>query len=578
MAKTYTDRFGLVQWSTGSDSPARLDFNLAYANLEARAALDTGDTYAAMPVALLSKGRYALVGDGTYRALYRRNDANAWEQAVGNMLPSTLHFRAAGLTRTTSAVVISHPDHAQPGATIDYGGSALLTGTVRVWDTSDSTRGVVMIGTSLDADPVVRGRLHVRTRATGERGLVLQPYTPAEEDPGSGDLLVARTAGGSDTVRIDPLGRFRATPPAAFGGASLPTASVLAVSPTATPADGIENGLLLYGQESATSRSILRIQPDNTADLAPIMLVLRTGITLGRLPWGVPNTSSGTTTIAGNTVYVRGSGLTTTGQYFDVRRSDPTSPVTEANPALDTSLFRISSGGIGTSLPAFVSQRALLSASTMTLYRVTNFTGAFLDLARLVPDGLGGETAQLASTWASDGRLATGAWWKSVGTTRDARQSVVHYSRKWFALPSDGNSVGQNIDSGQTYTYTWAAMTVRSVTTTDLEIRVGLEFIILPSPTQPDTNSMLVETLISVNGGAYAVADSTHYTAPVEEVAARLGGDVFSTVHRMAALPAGATFTLRTRLTVGASVPDFRLRMIDVQAAEVILEQYNPPT
>lgn len=578
MAETVTDRFGLVQWSSGGDSPSRLDFNEALLRIEQRAAIDPGVTYSALPATFLTGGRYALVvppGDeSAYRTLYRRNDSASWDFAGGNAVRAPFHFRANGQARTDAAVTLSHPDFAAAGGTLGYDGSALLTGTVRVHDAADAARGAMLIGTDAAPSLATLGRLHVRTRATAERGIVVQPYTPGEGDAGSGNLITARTAGGSDVLYVDALGRFRTVAAASFGGGALAAQHSVVLAPTTNPVDGNTNGLLLHGQAAATSKAILTVQRDTTADTTPIAQFLRDGIGLGRLPWGTPGGGdSSSMTFSANTVHFRTSGNVANTSYWNWRRSDPTSPATEANPALDTTLMSVGPNGIGSGLPMFVSQRYKTNLATMSLYRLTDFNASFLDLGRLVPNGGGGEDLTIVSSWQADGRLRTGAPWRGMGTVRDARQAVTHYSRKWFALPSDPVTTALYLDTGQTYTYTWAPMTVRSSTTTDLAVTLGMEVILIPL-SLPDTNDLLIETLVSVNGSAYVVADTTHYTAPVQQDAARLGGDLLSFAHRITGVATGATFTLQTRFTVGTSIPDFRVRMLDISATETLLEQY----
>lgn len=580
MTETRGGRHDLVQWSSGTDSGSRPDFNEMFSKLNTQAAYDLGVTLGALPAADRT-GRYELVAlAGGYRTLYRTSDTATWDAIGGNTMPRAFHHRALeGQARTDTALTFSHPGSANPGATLDYGGSAVLSGTVRVYDDDEATRGVLIVGTNAAADPATLGRVHVRTRAEGERGIVVRPYTPGAGDP-VGNLFSAQTAGGADVFTLDGLSRLRQQSFSAFGGAVMPTTSVFAVSPTSSDSDGVTNGLLLYGQAGAgvTGKTLLRMQPDAATDTTAIGLVTRTGITWGRLPWGTPGTSSGTITYAANTHHLRASGHVDTTSYFTLRRSNPTSPATEADPLQDVSLLSVGSTGITGTLPMALSQRQYTAATTLSLYRVTNFTASFLELARLVPDGGGGETSQPASTWSSDGRLATGAWWRSTGTLRDARQPVKHVSRKWFALPSDDESVGQNVDNGSSFTYTWAAMTVRSPTVTDLEVKLTVELVVIPNPGVVDTNSIFLETLISIDGGGYTVADSTFCTLPLVQTAERLGGAVVVTTHRKTSIPANSSFTLRTRLTVGGtSVPDTRLRMLDIVATETMVESYAAP-
>ncbi|NUT90852.1 MAG: hypothetical protein HOY78_02365 [Saccharothrix sp.] len=571
MTETRTSRHELPQWGSGADSGSRQDFDEAFEKLDNQAPYDTGATLAALPAAGKA-ARYVLVSlTGGYRTLYR-DDGATWDAVGGNTLPRHVHFRALdGQARTDNAVTFSHPDAANPGATLGYDGSAVLSGTVRVYDDDESARGVLMVGTDAAADPTARGRVHVRTRADGEQGLVVQAH-----GSGAGHLLAVRNSGGSNVTTVDALGRLQQRNFSAFGGAALPTASTVAIAPTSATDDGIANGLLLYGQAGdASGKTILTVQPDAATDTTAIGLVTRTGMTWGRLPWGTPSGSNGVVTLAGNTVYARASGNPDNTAYFSVRRSDPTSPATEANPANDVGLLTVGKTGISTGLPLSVSQRYQTGSATLTLYRVTDFAAAFLDLGRLVPAGGGGETVQLASSWRSDGRLNTGAWWKATGTTRDARQPVSHCSRKTFVGLGGSDLAGQNVNQDETYTYSWPTMTVRSATTTDLEIFVGIEFHLLWRPDGiVDTNGFFVDTLVSVDGGSFAVADSSFVTPTPNGTTSRNGSNNVMLFHRRTSVATDKTFAVQTRFRMGSSLPGIRLRTIDLRVQEAIVENY----
>lgn len=580
MAETLTDRFGLVQWSSGSDSPGRLDFNSALLNLEQRAAIDPGITYSALPATFLTGGRYALVvppgGESAYRTIYRRNDGGTWDFAGGNAVRAPFHFRANGQARTDAAVTLSHPDFAAAGGTLGYDGSALLTGTVRVYDADDAGRGAVLIGTSAAPNLTSLGRLYVRTRATGERGLVLQPYTPGEGDAGSGNLLTARTAGGSDTLTIDPLGRLRAIAAAAFGGAALPATSVLAIAPTSNPSDGITNGLLVHGQtgsEGAEAKTIMQVWRD-AADTAPLLNIGRDGINIGRLPWSA--LTLGGMMLSANNVLLRASGKVDNTAYFHLRRSDPTSDATEANPTLDTQLLHAGPNGITAHLPLTVSQRLKQNVTTMVLHRVGDFTKPFLDLARLVPNGSGGEDSQLMASWGPDGRLRTGLPWRTTGTVRDSRQSVTHLCNKRFTPLFGAIFSGQLVNRLTNYEYTWPVMTVRSADAADLDITTIAEYMLTQAGSGlADAQSVIVETYVSINAGAYALVGTSENAPTASSNEHRAAGDSLYVSHRLANVAAGATFQLRTRFAVGSSNPNAWLRSFDLKVQETSFEIYT---
>lgn len=571
MTETRTNRFELPQWGSGSDAGSREDFNEAFDRLNDRAAYDDGATLGVLPATDVA-GRYALVSlAGDYRTVYRSHGAG-WDAVGGNTMPRAFHHRALdGQARTDTAVTFSHPDAANPGATIGYDGSALLSGTVRVYDDDEQTRGVLMIGTDVAADPATRGRLHVRTRIDGEHALVIQPHGAA-----AGNLLAVRNAGGANVLTVDALGRLQQRTHAAFGGATMPTASVLSVAPTSSDSDGITNGLLLYGQSAAATKTILRVHRD-TADAAPIAQIDRDGITVGRLPW-TGAMATGGVTVSANNMVMRASGTIGNPYYLHIRRSDPTSAATEADPTKDTALVSIGETGISTSLPVYVSNRNRLTGATMALYRVTDFAAPYLDLARLVP-GVGGvETAQHAASWLSDGRLSTGAWWKSTGTLRDARQSIRHLCTKIWASPGDGPTVGIAVPQNSTYTYTFPAMTARSGTTTDINIGVLVELMLganTITPNNSDGQVYAVRTFVSVNGGAFTLLAEQENAQATPTPDRRPTGDVLTFTHRRESIPPGGTFQVRLQFTTGGAVPTVYLRKMDLNVEEALFEIYT---
>lgn len=576
MTETRTNRFELPNWSAGSDSGSRTDFNEAFNRLNDRAAWDDGSTATSLPVSSIPQGRYQLVvHDGTYRVLYRRHSGGGWDAVGGNTMPNPFHFRgiAAGVNRTDAAITFSHPDATNIGGTIGYDGSALLSGTVRVFDDDETGRGALLVGSNAVPNLTTLGRAHIRTRAIGERALTVQAHAAD-----AGNLFTARTAGEADALFVDALGRLRGTAPSSFGGAPLPTLASLAIAPTASDDDDTTAGLLLHGSTGSaeiTAKAIMRILRDS-ADTAPLAEFLRDSFSIGRLPW----TGSGITMAAtGHTV--RASGVAGNTFYWRLRRSDATSAATEANPANDVTLLDVGPNGWTSSFPLFVSNRLRTNAATATLYRVTDFGPSFLDLARLVPDGVGGETVQLASAWDSDGRLRAGAWWRSTGTVRDARQSVRHTSRKVYAAPGSSQTSGEQVDPNSTFTYTWGLMTARSSGTIDLAIETTVELMLKPNDLDGDADAQMygVQTLISINGGAYTqIGDQQNAQAtPINRGGQRYSGDLMRFTHRVANLPAGATFRLRTVFSVSTADPLVWLRSLEVDAEECMIESYTAP-
>jgi len=576
VTETRTNRFELPNWSAGSDSGSRADFNEAFTRLNDRAAWDDGSTATELPVTSIPQGRYQLVvHGGTYRVLYRRNASAGWDAVGGNTMPNPFHFRgiAAGVARADAAITLSHPDAANPGGTIGYDGSALLTGTVRVFDDDESSRGALMVGTDAAIGLSTLGRAHIRTRASGERAVTVQAHAS-----NAGNLFTARTAGEADALYVDALGRLRGTAPSSFGGAPIPTLASLAVAPTASDADDTTTGLLLHGSTGSaeiTAKAIMRVLRQSD-DAAPLMELLRDSFSIGRLPW----TDSGITMAAkGHTV--RASGVGGNPFFWRLRRSDPTSDVTEANQANDVTLLDVGPNGWTSGFPLFVSNRYRLNVATTTLYRTTDFSASFLDLARLVPDGLGGETGQLASSWDSDGRLRAGAWWRSTGTVRDARQAIHHVSRKVYAAPGASQTSGHELDPNATLTYTWATMTARSSGTLDLRITTLVELIMQPNDidSEADAQGYSAKTFISINGGSYTEIGNQEnaQATPWFRGGQRYSGDAFVYHHRVANIPSGATFTLRTQFAVKAANPVVWIRAIDIDAEECMIESYVAP-
>jgi hypothetical protein len=578
MVETRPDRHGLMQWSSGGDSGSRLDFNEAFGKLNANAPYDDGDTLTELPVTNLVDARYVLVAlTGGFRTLYRRSDTSSWDPVGGNTMPRAYNLRALeAQARTATALTISHPDHVS-GATFGYDGSATLTGTVRVHDAEDVARGAVMIGTTASVGLTTLGRLHVRTRATGERGIVLRPYSAIDPDVGSGNLFTAQSAGGSDVVSIDALGRLRVVPPSAFGGAALSTAAVT-VAPSSAD-DAQTTGVLLYGQVSdpASAKSIVQVWRD-VAETAPLVNISRNTIAIGRLPWVSPRTS-GQAIFAANAFQFRASGDPVNTSWWTLRTSDATNPTTEANPVLDTVQLSASNAGFGFRMPIYVSQRNRQELPTLTVLRVGDFNAGFMEFARLVPDGLGGETPQAAAFWASDGRLRTGAWWLTggIGTTREARQSLTHVCTKRFT-PIDGdNYSGQFVANNAAFNYQWPEMVPKSSGPTDLDITLTSELMMTQTDGQADAQAVNVEMQISIDGGPFTQI-AVNQIAPVSTpLGKRAGGAVLVSNFRVIdAIAASTPFRLRTRLIVGNSnTLGVWIKMFDVKVAEALVMSYT---
>lgn len=578
MTETRTPRFNLPQWSAGTDSPSRTDFNGAFSDIETRGSFDTGENFSSLPVTTLVAGRYAMLtisGDGY--SLYRYS-GSAWQFVGGSLVPRFQRFKAIeGQLITDAAFTVEHPSEANANIIASYGGDLTVGGVLKSWNANDAAKGALVVGWNSTISLTTTGRAYIRTRANSELGLVLHAH-----GSGAGNMLSVREPGNSDMFTVDAIGRLTQRTFAAFGGASLPSTSMVAIAPTSA-ADTVVNGLLLYGQSAAPTKAILSVQRDNTADTTPIAQVLRDGIGLGRLPWGTPGAGdSSSMTFSVNTLHFRTSGNVANTSYWNWRRSDPTSPATEANPALDTTLMSMGSSGVTLSLPMTVTQRYKQNVSTMALYRVGDFSASFLDLGRLVPDGGGGELVQPAATWDSDGRLRVGAWWRSTGTVRDARQPVRHNCRKVYAAPGDAQDTGQQVNPSGSHTLTWTSMTMRSSGVTDIAVQVALELMLRPNNIdgQADAQDYKAQTLISINGGSFTsigATENAQATPYSRSGVQRYSGDYFTFVHRATSIPAGATIQLRTIFTTTNANPVVWIRSMEIEVEECIIESYAAP-
>lgn len=566
MTETRTSRFNLPQWSAGTDSPSRTDFNGAFSDIEGRGAYDTGDNVSSLPVTSLVAGRYSMlttVSDGY--SLYRYS-GSAWQYVGGTLVPRYQRFKAVeGQASTDQVFTVEYPGDGSANIVATYGGDFTAGGVLKSWNANDLTKGSLAVGWNGALSLSTTGRAYLRTRANSELGLVLHAH-----GSGAGNMLTVREPGNSDIFTVDAIGRLTQRTFAAFGGATLPSTSMVAVAPTSA-VDAITNGALFYGQSAATSKTIMQVLRDSS-DIAPIISVGRDAITMGRLPW-----TGGLLTLASVGHNLRASGVAANPYYLRLRRSDPTSSATEANSALDTTVFYINEDGAVSQLPLSVTQRYRTASSTLSLFRVTDFTAGFVSLSRLVPDGVGGETTQLAGSWASDGRLSSGAWWRATGTTRDARQVVVHRSSKAYAVIGDPVNQGQYVAPAASFTYTWASMTCRSAGVTDLRVRIETEALFDAPGSGTRAVDWAMRTQISINGGSYTQIGASENVSATTPTGGRPSGDRYGSVCWATDIPAGATFALRTIIEVGAVDDGLRIRSMHISADECIVENYTAP-
>lgn len=273
MTVTLTPRFNGPQWSSGQDSPGRQTFNQAFANLDARGAIDPGANDSALPSTFLSDGRYAHVISGSLRQLYRRG-GGAWQQVGGNSWGETQYEVAgSGLAQTASARERYHASLTNPTLIERWDGGATRGGRFAIGDVNSGVASALHVGdTAIAVDLTNRGRAYVRTTATGHRGLVVSAHAAD-----AGPLISAREPGGTDPWTVDALGRMRAQVPTAFGAGVLTTGVPLSAAPGASDLSAID----VYAASAKPALRVFRA----AGDAAAIALFEQDKITLGRASW-----------------------------------------------------------------------------------------------------------------------------------------------------------------------------------------------------------------------------------------------------------------------------------------------------
>ena len=272
MTETRSNYFGLPRYSAESDEVmTRSDWEEAATRIEERAAYDDGATDTSLPATLLKPGRYFRQGVTDGYAMHRRGAA-AWEWIGGTVAPVRIRHRAAA----PGDVVLSVDQGADASTKLTITGAGDVT-------TAGAYAGAYgMIAADGEAvDAAARGRLYVRTKADGERGLVLRPH-----GAGAGPMLAAQDTGGSVVTTIDSVGRLQQRSFSAFGGATIPTAQTVAVAPT--NADDSVNGLLVHGWgDSVTpaiaNKPVLRVR--EIASGSDLLVAAKNSLALGRAAW-----------------------------------------------------------------------------------------------------------------------------------------------------------------------------------------------------------------------------------------------------------------------------------------------------
>jgi hypothetical protein len=555
---TRTPRTGQTQWSSGSDPLRRVQLNGDADSAEELFALDDGVTYTALPtMGEILRGRYAMFssGAGAYTTLYRATgDAGSWIPAMGNTMPDpVLHRPHAGgdHAATDIAETWTHPSLSNPGATLTYDGQARFT-RVTAYDLDSAARGTIYAGLSPATAPDVAtlGRVHVRTRQAGEKGLVVQAH-----DVTAGNLFTAREAGGSDVVTVDANGYLRARALAGFGGGAINAGAAVVVAPTSAAGDGVDVGLLLHGQSVATSKTILQVRRD-LADTAPIVQVDRDNVALGRLPWG-SGSAGGNITASGRQVNVRALGYDADPVLWRLWRASTATP---ENPGTDDIVAVLTRTTGSIRVPLTVSQPLNTGAAALVVQRYTDFNGRFMEFQRVT----GG--TEVIGALEADGRLSIGARWKGTGVMRDARQQMTHMSSAF---------IGGTWSPGQTATFEYPTMQLRSVTTTDLKIWMMQEATVNQGAfsDREDGQQWFLNIDISINGGGYSFLHSKLMGGPSHRTGTRpVSSDPATTFVKD--VPAGATVKIRTRVFIGGAVPTVDLRGQWLTVEECVLADY----
>ncbi|HET9144143.1 hypothetical protein [Actinophytocola sp.] len=272
MTETRSNYFALPRYSADSDEVmTRADWEEAATRIEERAAYDDGTSNAALPATLLKPGRYTRQDLTDGYAIHRRS-ASAWEWIGGTIAPVRVRYRAAAPGDTVLSV--------DQGA--DASTKLTVTGAGDVTTTGAYAGAYGMIAADGEAvDAAVRGRLYVRTKADGERGVVLRPH-----GAGAGYMLAAEDTGGSIVTTLDSVGRLQQRSFSAFGGATIPTTQTVAVAPT--NADDSVNGLLVHGWgDSVTpaiaNKPVLRVR--EIASGNDLLVAAKNSLVLGRTGW-----------------------------------------------------------------------------------------------------------------------------------------------------------------------------------------------------------------------------------------------------------------------------------------------------
>lgn len=567
----------LPQYSSGDDSPGRTDFHDAFADIEARAAIDRRTAHADLPSTGLVPREYFQrlldLGGGTVlRSLYRTDEGSTWRPASA-WIPETLRVRPPTVAPPaigTDGLRIDHPGHATPGLTSSWDGAVKARTSLVLGNAAEPTLGRLSVG-GLDAIPAgVRARI---TAFGVERGLEIKAG-----DANVTELLRMINSAGSNVLTVSGAGALSSTQGAAFGGISPAVNASLTVAPQSSGV--IDTGLLGYGQESAPTRAILtlgRYQPGST-DAASILSVLPNKITLGRLgAWAGGALDIGAPTA--RVVTPRLSWYPTEASIAGTSGFNPFPGVT-GFAAFDQDMGVFSA--LGTEFNNFgdTSKIALefaSYASAPSVWAGDLFRAYQCQLTGGVPDAVN------VSRMDPQGRLSLNASWRGSGNRpvelRDARQSIVHESIRVWAAPGD-YPAGLFIGQSGNVTYSWPTMTVRSSSITQLEVEMRLEALFHKLSSGPDVDRQVlqIEWYYQIAGGSWNLASTAF-----QEAAATVSASAFPqapgiqniwtcTIPITAA--AGTTFRIRFKAYTYAYASTCRLRRADLKVRESIVQTY----
>lgn len=567
-------------WSSGADSPSRTAFNTAFANVEARTAIDQRTPGATLPAgtpALVAAEYFQRTLDlgagATAYSLYRTDAGGTWHSQA--WIPERLLVRPPDAVPavTAEALRVEHTSVTNgPGLSVSWDGGAVLRKQLILGGTADPTIGRLSVG-GLDVMPAsVRARV---TTSGAERGLEIR----AGADGLTTELLRLMDASASIVLTVSGAGQLTSTQGAAFGGIT-PGSAGLSVSPQSVGT--LSTGLLAYGQESAPTRpqiDVKRFQPGGT-DTASIFTVAPNVILAGRIAtdW------TGELDMGASLVRL----VTARLAWFPTAASQS-----------GTVPFQPFPGQIGF---VGIDQTTGLSSSVGTQFN--NYGSAGRDAATLAsyPSGTSVWTGNLLSAYQSEiisgspntalvtqinpfGQIASNAPWLGSGSKpnqlRDVRQSVTHKCKRIWAAPGDYTG-GLFISANGSYTYDWPTMTVRSSSVTQLDVLMRLEALFFKqnSGANPDRQVMQVRWFYSISGGAWTSADPDYQEAAslVADSSWPQAPGIQNTwaVTVPVTVSAGTTFRMRAQMLLYAYASDARLRRADLSVTEAIVANYTP--